>query len=87
MARKVQLSGDRLRLRVDRMGLTYAAAAQLLGLTYDGLQKQMRGTNPVSRQTTLLLECLEREREVVSDNPKNGDGRVVADNPKRGARS
>jgi hypothetical protein len=60
MTRSIRLTGDRLRRRIDRMGVTYVEAAKALGLTYDGLQKQMRGTNPVSRQTALLLEYLER---------------------------
>jgi hypothetical protein len=51
------------------MGLTYVEAAARLGLSYDGLQKQMRGTNPVSRQTALLLECVEREQRVGPAQP------------------
>jgi hypothetical protein len=61
MAGNQAIAGDQLRRRIKQSGLTYVAAAQRLGLSYDGLQKQMRGHNPVSRQTALLLECLERE--------------------------
>jgi hypothetical protein len=53
------ISGDELRARIQRLGLTYTRAAERLGLTLDGLNKQMRGDNPVSRQTAIILTMLE----------------------------
>jgi hypothetical protein len=60
MAQPSLLSGDRLRARIKRLGLTYVDAAPKLGLTLDGLHKQMRGTNRVSRQTAIILGYLEQ---------------------------
>ena len=57
------VSGAELRARVKALGLTYGAAAERLGLSLAGLNKQMRGLAAVSRQTLLLLEGLEREHE------------------------
>jgi hypothetical protein len=53
------MEGSELRRRLDRLGITYTAAAARLGLTLAGLNHQMRGERPVSRQTELLLEHLE----------------------------
>jgi len=55
------MSGEELRTRVRRLGLTYARAAELLGLSRDGLNKQMRGNCKVSRQTEIILDGLERD--------------------------
>ena len=44
------ITGDELRTRIDR-----------LGLTINGLQKQMRGERRVSRQTEMLLGYVEKE--------------------------
>jgi hypothetical protein len=54
------MTGNELRARIDRLGLTYTEAAPLLGLAYGGLHHQMRGERAVTRQTELLLEQLER---------------------------
>jgi hypothetical protein len=53
------ISGAQLRARIKRMGITYARAAERLGLSLDGLNKQMRGDNPVSQQTAIILRMLE----------------------------
>jgi transcriptional regulator with XRE-family HTH domain len=58
------ISGAELRARIKRMGLTYAAAAERLGLTLDGLNKQMRGDRAVSRQSAIILGYLEKELQV-----------------------
>jgi len=55
------MSGDELRARIKRLGITYARAAELLGLSLDGLNKQMRGDRQVSRQTAIVLAGLERD--------------------------
>ena len=53
------MTGEELRDRIDRLGLSYREATRLLGLTYGGLHHQMRGERPVTRQTEILLEQLE----------------------------
>ena len=53
------MSGDELRARIKRLGITYARAAEQLGLSLDGLNKQMRGDTKVSRQTATILAGLE----------------------------
>jgi len=56
------ISGEELRRRVDRLGLTYVEAARRLGLTEDGLHKAMSGARRVGRQTEIILDCLEHHR-------------------------
>jgi plasmid maintenance system antidote protein VapI len=58
-----EISGDELRARIKRLGMTYAAAAERLGLTLAGLNKQMRGERSVSRQTAIILDCLEHHQK------------------------
>ena len=53
------MTGEELRTAIKALGLTYREAAGHLGLTLDGLNKQMRGDRPVSRQTELLLGYVE----------------------------
>ena len=55
-----QISGAALRARIRRLGITFTEAAVRLGLTRDGLNKQMNEDSPVSRQTELLLGFLEQ---------------------------
>jgi hypothetical protein len=62
VVRSRTISGIELRSRIDRLGVTYTAAAPLLGLTPDGLHKQMTGQRRVSRQTEIILDCLEHHR-------------------------
>jgi hypothetical protein len=56
------LAGEELRRRIDRPGLTYVEAARRLGLTEDGLHKQMRGARRVGRQTEIILGYIEKEQ-------------------------
>jgi hypothetical protein len=56
------MRGEELRTRIKTLGLTYAQAAPRLGLTIGGLTKQMRSVAGVSRQTELLLECMEKHQ-------------------------
>jgi hypothetical protein len=67
MAQALTISGPELRARIDKLGLTYTAAAAALGLTMDGLHKQMRGVRAVSRQTEIILERLEEDQRVASN--------------------
>jgi hypothetical protein len=53
------MTGEELRTAIKALGLTYREAAECLGLTLDGLNKQMRGVRPVGRQTELLLGYVE----------------------------
>jgi transcriptional regulator with XRE-family HTH domain len=59
MAQSSTISGSELRARIDKLGLTYTDAARRLGLSLDGLQKQMRGARPVSLQTEIILDQIE----------------------------
>ena len=59
------ITGATLRARVKKLGLTYTEAARRLGLTRGGLNKQMDGINPVSRQTEIILAFLERQQQVM----------------------
>jgi hypothetical protein len=66
------IAGDELRARIKRLGMTYARAADQLGLTLDGLNKQMRGDRKVGRQTEIILGHLEyRARE--QHNQRQGE--------------
>jgi hypothetical protein len=53
------MTGDELRRRIDRLGLMYTDAARQLGLSLSGLNHQMRGERPVTRQTEIILGTLE----------------------------
>jgi hypothetical protein len=59
VARSRTISGIELRSRIDRLRVTYTAAAPLFGLTPDGLHKQMTGRRPVSRQTEIIIDLIE----------------------------
>jgi len=59
MAQSRTISGDELRGRIKHLGLTYTLAADQLGLTIDGLNKQMRGDRKVSRQTEIIIDLME----------------------------
>ena len=56
------ISGAELRHRIDRLGLTYAEAARRLGLTENGLHKQMSGARRIGRQTESILDCIEHHQ-------------------------
>jgi plasmid maintenance system antidote protein VapI len=56
------VSGEELRERIRRLGMTYTFAAERLGLTLAGLNKQMRGERAVTRQTEIILDCLEHHQ-------------------------
>jgi hypothetical protein len=62
MAQSRTIAGSELRARIDKLKLPYRAAASLLGLTLDGLNKQMRGARAVGRQTELILRNLEKKQ-------------------------
>jgi hypothetical protein len=57
--RRDAISGRELRERIRRLGWTYAVAADRLGLTLGGLNKQMREVTAVSRQTEIILGVME----------------------------
>jgi hypothetical protein len=54
------VSGAELRARIDRLGFPYARVAGWLGLSVDGLHKQMRGDRKVTPQTVLVLIEIEQ---------------------------
>jgi hypothetical protein len=55
------MTGDELRERIKRLGLSYTAAAPRLGLSLAGLHHNLRGETPIGRQTEIILDMLERE--------------------------
>jgi hypothetical protein len=55
------MSGDELRARIKALGWTFTAAAEQLGLSTNGLHKQMRSITGVSRQTEIIIGFLEAE--------------------------
>jgi hypothetical protein len=55
------MTGTELRRRVARFDITQREWAERLGLSLDGLVKQMNGDRRVSRQTELLLGYVEEE--------------------------
>lgn len=57
--REQPLTGERLRQRIDALNVPYTRMALWLGLSVDGLHKQMRGTRAVSAQTSLLFHSVE----------------------------
>jgi transcriptional regulator with XRE-family HTH domain len=56
------MTADELRRRIAALGLTQREMANRLGLSLNGLFKQLAGERKVSRQTELLLECVERHQ-------------------------
>jgi hypothetical protein len=56
------ITGEELRQRIARLDLSYVEAARRLGLTVDGLHKQMRGARRVGRQTEIILGYIEKEQ-------------------------
>jgi hypothetical protein len=56
------MKGTELRRRLNRFARPYTELAPLLGLSIDGLHKQMRGDRHVTRQTEIILERLEADR-------------------------
>jgi hypothetical protein len=55
------MTGAELRAQLDRWGVTRAEAAERLGLSLPGLFDQLKGRNPVSKQTEIILGLRERE--------------------------
>jgi hypothetical protein len=57
------MKATEFRERLERLGLSRKAAADRLGLSLQGLFHQLRGDRAVSRQTELLLERMEQDRQ------------------------
>ena len=57
------MTGEELRERIKRLGLSYRAAAPRLGLSLSGLHHNLRNETSISRQTEIILDMLERESE------------------------
>jgi hypothetical protein len=72
------LTATEFRAHLDRLGLPRQEAADRLGLSLNGLFHQMRGDRPVSRQTELLLEHLEREQARHKRRPRSRQRPVAA---------
>jgi hypothetical protein len=68
--------GEELRRRIKELGLTYARAAERLGLTLNGLNKQMSGDRRVSKQTEIILGYLEKEHQAEQPPLRGKKGRA-----------
>ena len=64
------MTGDELRQRITRLGLTFTEAAGLLGLSLSGLNHQMRGERRVTRQTEMLLDQMEHGCRATPAQPR-----------------
>jgi transcriptional regulator with XRE-family HTH domain len=53
------LSAAELRARIKRLGISQTEAAERLGLSANGLYKQLHGERKVSRQTEIILDLIE----------------------------
>jgi hypothetical protein len=56
------MTGEELRERIKRLGLSYRAAAPRLGLSLSGLHHNLRNETPIGQQTKIILDMLEREQ-------------------------
>src|SRR5215831_6140375 len=69
------MTGAELRAGIDRWNVPYTRAARWLGLSVDGLHKQMRGTHAISLQTRLLFDGLDKGFEITAIGlPTNSQG-------------
>ena len=75
-ARDQPMTGADLRARIDALGVPYALIASWLGLTIDGLHKQLRGDRAVSPQTALLLGHIEHEARLIRVGIEDQHGEV-----------
>jgi hypothetical protein len=55
------MTGEELRERIKRLGLSYTAAAPRLGLSLSGLHHNLRDETPIGRQTEIILHYLEHD--------------------------
>ena len=53
------LSAAELRAHIKRLGISQTEAAERLGLSTNGLYKQLHGERKVSRQTEIILDLIE----------------------------
>ena len=58
------LSAAELRARIKRLGISQSEAAERLGLSANGLYKQLHGERKVSRQTEIILDLMEEVRRL-----------------------
>ena len=60
------LSAAALRARIKRLGISQTEAAERLGLSANGLYKQLHGERKVSRQTEIILDLIEEVQRLQS---------------------
>jgi hypothetical protein len=58
------LSAADLRARIKRLGISQTEAAERLGLSANGLYKQLHGERKVSRQTEIILDLMDELRRL-----------------------
>ena len=66
------LSAAELRARIKRLGISQSEAAERLGLSANGLYKQLHGERKVSRQTKIILDLIE-EVQRLRDNQRQAE--------------
>jgi hypothetical protein len=66
------LSAAELRVRIRRLGITQTEAAVRLGLSPNGLYKQLHGERKVGRQTEVILDLLDEVQRLKS-NRRQGE--------------
>ena len=66
------LSAAELRARIKRLGVSQTEAAERLGLSVNGLYKQLHGERKVSRQTEIILDLIE-EVQRLRDNQRQAE--------------
>ena len=80
------LSAAELRARIKRLGISQTEAAERLGLSANGLYKQLHGERKVSRQTEIILDLIEevqrlrhnqRQAEQPMDRQQRRDRRLA----------
>jgi hypothetical protein len=80
------LSAAELRAHIKRLGISQTEAAERLGLSTNGLYKQLHGERKVSRQTEIILDLIEevqrlrhnqRQAEQPMDRQQRRDRRLA----------
>jgi hypothetical protein len=80
-AQQHPMTGDQLRTGIDKWNVPYTRVAPWLGLSIDGLHKQMRGVRAVTLQTRLLFNRLNAGFELQAREMWTNEERQHPDSP------
>jgi transcriptional regulator with XRE-family HTH domain len=75
------LSAAELRARIKRLGISQTEAAERLGLSVNGLYKQLHGERKVSRQTEIILDQIEEVQQLREEVQRLRDNQRQAEPP------